>query len=139
VKARGKTVRRIVIGLAVALCAAAVSSCGGDGEQTFTENDRTVEVRAEDRFRIELPANPGVGDDWSLAEQPDPAVVQLVEDGFVSDADEELVGAPGVEYFLFEAIAPGETEIAFDYCYRGCGSAEGEPLERTVTFDVTVS
>jgi predicted secreted protein len=139
VTGRRETVRRIVIGLALALCAAAVAGCGGDGEPTFTEDDRTVAVQTGDRFRIEFPASPGVGDDWSLAGEPDPAVVRLVEDGFVSDADEELVGAPGVEYFLFEATAPGMTEIGFRYCYRGCGSAEGEPAERSVTFDVTVS
>jgi predicted secreted protein len=130
----------IVIGLAAALCAATVSGCGGGGEPTYTEDDRTVEVQAGDRFRIEFPANPGLGDDWSLVGEPDPAVARLVDDGFVSDADEELVGAPGTEYFIFEATAPGTTEIGFRYCYRGCGSStEGEPPERSVAFNVAVS
>jgi predicted secreted protein len=132
-------VRSLVVALAVALFALAVPSCGGTSEPTFTEDDRGIEVDTGDRFRIEFPANPGVGDDWSLAGEPDPAVARLVEDGFLSDADEELVGAPGTEYFVFEATAPGTTEIAFQYCYRGCGSAEGEPPERTVSFDVVVT
>ena len=39
------------------------------------------------------PANPGVGDDWSLAQEPDPSVAVLVADGFESDAAEDVVGA----------------------------------------------
>lgn len=133
-----KPLRWIAVGVAGAVLAFAVSGCGG-GETTFTEDDRQFEVGAGDRFRIEFQASPGVGDDWNVAGEPDPAVARLVEDGFESDADEELAGAPGIEYFVFEAMAPGATEIVFQYCYRGCGSAEGEPLERTVTFDVVVS
>jgi predicted secreted protein len=131
-------VRWTVIGLAAALLALAAFGCGGAGESTFTEADSSVEVGTGDRFRIEFDANPGVGDDWLLAGEPDPSVARLVENDFVSDASEELVGAPGTEYFVFEAAASGTTAITFQYCYRGCGSAEGAPLERTVSFDVVV-
>ena len=130
--------RWIVVVLAATLLALAVVSCGGDREATFGEDDSSVEVEAGDRFRIELAANPGVGDDWSLAREPDPSVARLVADGFESDAGEDVVGARGAEYFILEAVAPGATEIGFQYCYRGCGSAEGEPPERLVTFDVVV-
>ena len=130
--------RWIVIALAAMLAGLAIVGCGGSRETTFGEDDGTVEVEAGDRFRIELAANPGVGDDWSLAQEPDPSVAVLVADGFESDAGEDVVGAEGAEYFVFEAPAAGTTEIEFQYCYRGCGSAEGEPPERLVTFDVVV-
>jgi predicted secreted protein len=131
--------RWIAIVLVATLAALAGSACGGSGEATFGESDTSIEAEAGDRFRIELPANPGVGDAWILTGEPDPSVARFVSDGFVSDAGEDAVGEDGTEYFLFEATAAGETEIAFDYCYRGCGSAEGEPLERSVTFDLVVS
>ena len=130
--------RWIVIALAAMLAGLAIVGCGGSRETTFGEDDGSVEVEAGDRFRIELAANPGVGDDWSLAHEPDPSVAVLVADGFESDAGEDVVGAEGAEYFVFEAPAAGTTGIEFQYCYRGCGSAEGEPPERLVTFDVVV-
>jgi predicted secreted protein len=130
--------RWIVIVLTATLAALAVVGCGGSRETTFGEEDGNVEVEAGDRFRIELAASPGVGDDWNLTREPDPAVAVLVADGFRSDAGEDVVGAEGAEYFVFEAAAPGTTEIGLQYCYRGCGSAEGEPPERLVSFDVVV-
>jgi predicted secreted protein len=133
----GTPALRIVVWLAAGLVAAALAGCGG-GQPSLGEDDRSIAVEPGDRFRIELAANPGVGDDWEVSRPPDPAVARLVEDGFESDADEDVVGAPGLEYFVFEAVAPGRTEIELQYCYRGCGSAEGAPLERTATFDVAV-
>ena len=74
--------RWIVIALAAMLAGLAIVGCGGSRETTFGEDDGSVEVEAGDRFRIELAANPGVGDDWSLAREPDPSVAVLVADGF---------------------------------------------------------
>jgi predicted secreted protein len=131
-------VRWFAILLAAALAVLAGVACGGAGEQTYGENETSIEAEAGDRFRIELPANPGVGDAWLLAGEPDPSVARFVRDGFDSDAGEDVVGAEGVAYFVFEAVAPGTTQIGLQYCYRGCGSAEGEPPERLLTFDVAV-
>ena len=74
--------RWIVIALAAMLAGLAIVGCGGSRETTFGEDDGSVEVEAGDRFRIELAANPGVGDDWSLAQEPDPSVAVLVAHGF---------------------------------------------------------
>jgi len=125
--------------VAATLVALVCTGCGESEEPTFGEDDRSVAVETGERFRVELAANPGVGDDWNLAKGPDPAVARLLEEGFESDAGDDVVGAPGVEYFVFEAVAPGMTEIVLRYCYRGCGSAEGESLERLVALDVAVS
>jgi inhibitor of cysteine peptidase len=130
--------RRIVIAVAAALGALGVAGCGGTEEPTFTENERSIEVQAGERFRVEFAANPGVGDAWILAHEPDADVARLVDDGFASDADEDVVGASGTKYFVFDAVGTGATELGFRYCYRGCGEAEGEPPERSVTFDVAV-
>jgi predicted secreted protein len=130
--------RRIAILLTSALVALTGTACGGGGEKTFGEDETSIEAEAGDRFRIELPANPGVGDAWLLAGEPDPSVARFVRDGFDSDAGEDVVGAEGTAYFVFEAVASGTTQIGLQYCYRGCGSAEGEPPERLVTFDVAV-
>jgi predicted secreted protein len=130
--------RTIVIAVAAALAPLVLAGCGGTEEPTFTEKERSIEVEAGDRFRVEFPANPGIGDAWILAREPDAEVARLIEDGFASDAGEDVVGAPGTDYFVFEAVGAGATELGFRYCYRGCGSAEGEPPERSVTFDVAI-
>jgi predicted secreted protein len=124
--------------LALTTVIALAASCGGSSsEPVFTEAKRTIQVAAGERFRIELDANPGVGDDWSVASQPAAAVAQLVDEGFESSAPEGVTGAPGVEYFVFEAVAPGASRIVFRYCYRGCGG-EGRELERTASFELIV-
>lgn len=124
---------------ACSVCAGLVlASCGGSSVPVYSEGDETISAASGDRFRIEFEANPSVGDGWTLTGEPDPAVVRLEGDGFESDAPEDVAGAPGIEYFLFEAVGPGRTEIDIRYCYRGCGG-EGADLERTASFEVTVS
>jgi predicted secreted protein len=118
---------------------AVLAACGNSGQvEAFTEEDGAISVAAGERFRIEFPVSPGVGDDWSLIDEPDEATARLIEEGFESEAAEDVVGGEGVEYFLFEAAAPGTTEIVLEYCYRGCGG-EGVELERTRTFELVVS
>jgi predicted secreted protein len=116
-----------------------LAACGNGGQvQVFTEEDSEIAVAAGERLRIEFPVSPGVGDDWSLVGEPDAAIAHLLEEGFESEAADDIVGGEGIEYFLFEAAAPGTTEIVLEYCYRGCGG-EGVELERTRTFELVVN
>jgi predicted secreted protein len=130
--------KRSKIGMLVATLVLTAACGSSSGVAVFSEGDSEIEVAEGQRFRIEFAANPGVGDDWSLVGEPDGAVARLLEEGFESDAGEDLVGAPGTEFFLFEAVAPGRTEIVLQYCYRGCGG-EGEELEHAQSFGVAVS
>jgi predicted secreted protein len=117
---------------------AVLTACGNAGQvEGFSEDDSEISVAAGERFRIEFPVSPGVGDDWSLVGEPDEAIAHFIEEGFESEAAEDIVGGAGIEYFLFEAAAPGTTEIVLEYCYRGCGG-EGVELERTRTFELVV-
>ena len=114
------------------------SACGSTDVASFSAGDSEIAVATSDRFRVEFEANPGVGDDWTLVGPPDAAVARLVDRRFESDAPDDVVGAPGTISFLFEATGPGEAELVFEYCYRGCGG-EGEELERTESFALVVS
>jgi predicted secreted protein len=130
----------VTAGVVLAAFVWLLAACGGSSSEVavFSEGDSEISVGAGESFRIELPANPGVGDAWILAGEPDPSVARLVDAGFESDAPEDVVGADGVQYFLFEAASPGTTEIVVDYCYRGCGGDDAE-MEHTTSFAVTVS
>lgn len=122
--------------VAVLLATLLLGACGSD-MRTFSESTSEIRVEAGESFRIEIEANPSVGDDWIVIGEPDPAVARLVDSGFDSD-DPDADGAPGVQWFELEAVAPGETEIVLEYCYRGCGD-EGEELEHTERIDVVVN
>lgn len=131
--------RQSIIGVLLAALALLPAACGSSSDvPEFSEGDSEISVSAGERFRIEFAANPSVGDDWSLIGEPDAAVARLLDEGFESDAPEDVVGAPGTEYFLFEAAAPGTTEIVLQYCYRGCGGEEAQ-LEHTASFELVVS
>jgi predicted secreted protein len=132
-------VTRAIVGLVALALALLPAACGSSSDvPVFSEGDTEISVGAGESFRIELPANPGVGDAWILTGEPDPAVARLVDAGFESDAPEDVVGAGGVQYFLFEAVSSGTTEIVIDYCYRGCGGDDAE-MEHTTSFAVTVA
>jgi predicted secreted protein len=131
--------KRSLIGVSLVVLALLVAACGSSSDvSVFSEGDSEISVSAGERFRIEFTASPGVGDDWTLVGEPALAVARLVDEGFQSDAAEEVVGASGTEYFLFEATAPGTTEIVFEYCYRGCGGEDAE-LDHRQSFEVVVS
>jgi predicted secreted protein len=131
--------KRLVIRVLLAALALLGAACGSSSDvAVFSEGDSEIAVSAGERFRIEFTASPGVGDDWTVVGEPDVAVARFIDEGFESDAAEDVVGAPGTEYFLFEATAPGTTEIELEYCYRGCGGEDAQ-LDHRESFEVVVS
>jgi predicted secreted protein len=131
--------KRSITGILLASLALLPAACGSsESVPVFSEGDSEISVSAGRRFRIEFRSNPEVGDAWSLVGEPDAAFARLVEEGFESDAPEGVVGAPGTQYFLFEATASGTTDLEFEYCYRGCGGEDAE-LDHTESFELVVS
>jgi predicted secreted protein len=125
----------------VALAAIVLLAAGcGSSEPAFTPDDGTIRVEAGERFRVELEANPGVGDDWRLVGEPARAVAELVGESFVSESD--APGSGGTAVFTFSATEEGAAELVFFNCYRCAGAdrptPENEPFSETVSLELEV-
>lgn len=61
---------------------------------------------------IELPENPTTGYMWQY-EIKNPSVVVSVNNEYISNTDETLVGAGGTRIFSFQGVKEGQSEIEF--------------------------
>jgi inhibitor of cysteine peptidase len=101
---------------AVVVLVATVVACGSDDDsvQVFDENDVGTEVSVEvgEQFEVRLESNATTGYAWQVVEQPD--AVTLVSDEYEAP-DTSLVGAGGVEVFVFEGASVGSGELRLEY------------------------
>ena len=72
-----------------------------------------------------------IGFAWTLAREPDPSVLELVDSTYVGP-ETELVGAGGEEVWTFRAVGEGSTELELSY-ERSSGETSGEPFSLSVT------
>ncbi|MFD0007972.1 protease inhibitor I42 family protein [Streptomyces sp. NPDC127178] len=77
---------------------------------------------AGDTFELTLPANPSMGQDWSIVRPgPDHATVRQEggrEEDFEGDSGADG-GGDGTQTFTFQAVAAGTTKIKMSYCVLG--------------------
>ncbi|MDG4862482.1 protease inhibitor I42 family protein [Streptomyces sp. T-3] len=124
---------------ALPLSALLLSGCGMFGPATFEVDDRSIEVDAGDEFRLELPANPAIAEDWYLVSpHPDRAVVERAgEHKETEPSDPGVVGGgDGTQYFDFKAVKAGTTKIKLIHCpYNRCtsGTPENPDPQPTLT------
>lgn len=101
----------VVLGVAVSIAALTLAACSTDSADVtaFSEADSGTEiaVKAGEQFEIRLDSNPSTGFQWEMTPDIEPSSVEL-RDRHHEPADTELVGASGVDVFLFEAIADAE-------------------------------
>lgn len=81
---------------------------------------------------VSLESNPTTGYRWEVSGSTAPALRQVGEAAF--EARSDLIGAPGVETFRFQAAAAGQTSLTL--VYRRPWEEGVEPLE---TFSVQVA
>jgi predicted secreted protein len=101
-------------------------------DRVFTDPAAPIAVRAGQLFLVALEANPSTGYHWAAANVPDPAVVALRGAAFLPTSG--LVGAPGRELRVYEAVGAGSATIELGYAPPGRGSAE---THRRFTVTVT--
>ena len=111
--------------LAVLLTSAVLlGACGDDDDgdadgDTLVVTDRDtgseIEVGTGERFTLRLESNPSTGYAWELDEVSMPTVVELVSTEFEESSDDDLVGAPGTEVYVFEATATGAGILRLEY------------------------
>jgi predicted secreted protein len=108
--------KRWIVGLALvaALVACGSDENGGGARQVFDENDVGAEVTVDvgEQFEIRLASNATTGYAWQVVEQPD--VIDLVSSDYDAP-DTSLVGAGGVEVFVFEGASAGSGALRLEY------------------------
>jgi inhibitor of cysteine peptidase len=77
-----------------------------------TDVGTEVSVEVGEQFEVRLESNPTTGYAWQVVEQPD--AVTLVSSEYEAP-DTSLVGAGGVEAFVFEGASAGSGELRLEY------------------------
>jgi len=121
-------VKRLLILMLVA-AALTVVGCIGVAE-TYTNPGQTVNIGVNQEFIIALGSNPTTGYSWQ--ESHDQSMLELLEKVYKEQAEEGVVGAGGVEYFRFNSVKAGQTEITLTYEQSWEGGGIGETKVFTV-------
>ena len=102
----------LVTVLVIATCL--LAGCVGE-IKTYIDSGQTINIDVNQEFVIALGANPTTGYDWEVS--LDETMLELVEMTYkvAEEAEHEIVGAGGVDYFRFKALKAGETEITMVY------------------------
>ena len=91
-----------------------VAGCVGE-VKTYIDSGQTIDIGVNQEFVIAIGANPTTGYDWEVS--LDETMLELVEKTYklAEEAEHEIVGAGGVDYFRFKALKKGTTEITMVY------------------------
>lgn len=99
----------------------------------FAENSRyhtDYELEVGDKIRLELCSNASTGLRWEY--QMTPEGILLTEDHDYQEPEGDLIGAPGIEFWTFEADTVGKTEVQMKY-------RKPNDTDATWTYDLTVT
>jgi inhibitor of cysteine peptidase len=99
----------------VALMAASCGNGGATGD-VVTEDDSGTEILmgSGESITIELEANASTGYGWVVAEPTASGVVDVVESRY-DEPDTDLVGAPGTQVYVIEAVREGAGILRLEY------------------------
>lgn len=131
--------RWALVGMSVVVASLGLTGC--PGPMTVTDAGTVVVVVPGDEFRVGVPENASIGDDWEVRTPPDPAVAVVTGETYEAEGDPDADGGGGTRYVELRAEGPGTTEIELFNCYRCGGSGEPEPdsgRPETATFTITV-
>ena len=102
--------------IALVAAAALLAACGDDGGSTVeldaTDSLSEVSLDVGDQLDVSLEANPTTGYSWELG--PLPEGLQLVSSEF-EEPGGSLVGAPGMQLFVFDVVGAGGGILRFEY------------------------
>lgn len=85
--------------------------------QTFTDpaSGTDVTLRPGGKLNLKLESNPTTGYYWSLKDIDASQVDQLSERYFADPAPAGITGSGGHQMFVFEALAPGRSDLVLSY------------------------
>lgn len=90
-----------------------VISCISCEKEETDKFDYEVELNSQ--FQIELAANPSAGYSWIWVNKQTVAIVDSVDHEFIADND-ELIGSPGKEFWIFKGVKTGVDTLKLKYC-----------------------
>jgi predicted secreted protein len=92
------------------------TSCSRPGAYTLENNGDTVELQIGETMELKLESNPTTGYSWFPDEDTDNTIIKLTSTEYnQTKKAEKLVGSGGFEYFFFEALSSGSTELVLNY------------------------
>ena len=85
--------------------------------QTFTDpaSGTDVTLRPGGKLNLKLDSNPTTGYYWYLKDIDASKLDQLSEGYFADPAPEGITGSGGHQMFVFEALAPGRSDLVLSY------------------------
>ena len=122
--------RLLLVTAALVLALGLVGGCVS--VPTYDDEGQTINISVGEQFVIALGSNQTTGYSWQGSY--DAAMLELVNWKYEEEAEEDIAGAGGIEYFRFEALAEGETEIILTYSQ----SWEGEGIGQTKVFTIVI-
>lgn len=85
---------------------------GASAAQTII-NTKNMNVHVNEKFEFNLESNPSTGYSWVPVYNS--KYVKGVSNTFTPNKNPYIVGAPGVEHFVFKPVKKGETTIIMKY------------------------
>ena len=127
--------KKLVILITVAVIATSLVTGCVKEVGTYTDSGQTVDIGVKQEFVIAIGANPTTGYDWEVS--LDETMLEMGEMTYkmAEEAEHEIVGAGGVDYFRFKALKAGETEITMVYKRSW---EEPTPQDETKVFAVNI-
>ena len=123
---------RILLIIVLGICMLLMSSCTTSHDFSLVvtcedfednpNNESEFTLKVGDKIRIELCANPSTGYEWDYKMTEDHIVME--EDHDYDEPEGDVVGAAGTEFWTFEAVNSGNTEIRMEYTPPGTGSTK---------------
>ena len=107
--------KRFLIPVAVVVIATSLMTGCVEAVKTYIDSGQAIDISVNQEFVIAIGANPTTGYDWEVS--LDETILELVEKTYkpAEEAEHEIVGAGGVDYFRFKALKAGEAEIIMVY------------------------
>ena len=89
-----------------------IAGCGG--VDAYTDSEQVINTTVNQEFIIALDSNPTTGYDWEVSY--DENMISLEKEEYNPDEKAPgLLGAGGTQYYRFQALKVGETEITVTY------------------------
>ncbi len=109
--------KRLLILVAVAVISIwALAGCVKE-VKTYTDAGQIIDINVNQEFVIALGSNPSTGYSWQASYDEDTLELIGGESTYEAgkEAEQDIVGAGGIEYFRFKTLKSGETDITLVY------------------------
>lgn len=123
--------KSLILSLFFALSVLCFNSCGSTPAAASSgEGDKTLAF-------VVLSSNPSTGYSWSCSVK-DSSVAELSSNEYVAaSAENGIVGAGGVHYFILKGKKAGETEVNFSYARANSSPSAKRTYKVTVAQDLS--